>query len=107
MYHETLTKSCILLYKGSDSALSVLLYFTLKQLLTKFTSLKFNTLSTHLLNKQRVFSGKNVSVVLSFYNYSSILSLPNYSSIATYLTHYDSYTELLHTLIRLHKIHVQ
>ena len=31
--HETLTKSCILSYKRSGSALSVLLYFTLKDVL--------------------------------------------------------------------------
>ena len=33
--HETLTKSCILSYKRSGSALSVLLYFTLKDVLTE------------------------------------------------------------------------
>ena len=41
--HETLTKSCILSYKWSGSALSVLLYFTLKDVLTEDTPLKFNT----------------------------------------------------------------
>ena len=41
--HETLTKSCILSYKQSGSALSVLLYFTLKDVLTEDTPLKFNT----------------------------------------------------------------
>ena len=41
--HETLTKSCILSYKQSGSALSVLLYFTLKDVLTEGTPLKFNT----------------------------------------------------------------
>ena len=41
--HETLTKSCILSYKRSGSALSVLLYFTLKDVLTEGTTLKFNT----------------------------------------------------------------
>ena len=40
---ETLTKSCILSYKRSGSALSVLLYFTLKDVLTEDISLKFNT----------------------------------------------------------------
>ena len=40
---ETLTKSCILSYKRSGSALSVLLYFTLKDVLTEDTPLKFNT----------------------------------------------------------------
>ena len=40
---ETLTKSCILSYKPSGSALSVLLYFTLKDVLTEDTPLKFNT----------------------------------------------------------------
>ena len=40
--HETLTKSCILLYKRSGSVLSVLLYFTLKDVLTEGTPLKFN-----------------------------------------------------------------
>ena len=42
--HKTLTKSCIFLYKQSVSALSVLLYFTLKDLLTEDTPLKFNAL---------------------------------------------------------------
>ena len=41
--HKTLTKSCILSYKQSGSALSVLLYFTLKDVLTEDTPLKFNT----------------------------------------------------------------
>ena len=74
--HETLTKSCIPSYKRSGSASSVLLYFTLKELLTKYTSLKFNVLSIHLWNKQNipvVFFNKNVSIVLPFYNYSSVL----------------------------------
>ena len=33
--HKTLIKSCILSCKRSDSALSVLLYFTLKDMLTE------------------------------------------------------------------------
>ena len=41
--HETLTKSCILSYKPSGSALSVLLYFTLKSELIEDLSLKFST----------------------------------------------------------------
>ena len=41
--HETLTKSCILSYKQSGSVLSVLLYFTLKDVLTEDTPLKVNT----------------------------------------------------------------
>ena len=49
--HETLTKRCILLYKQSGSGLSVLLYFTLKEVLTRYNSLKFNDFSVHLLNK--------------------------------------------------------
>ena len=40
---ETLTKSCILSYKRSGSALSVLLHFTLKDVLTVDIPLKFNT----------------------------------------------------------------
>ena len=40
---ETLTKSCILLYKQSGSILSVLLYLTPKDALTEDTHLKFNT----------------------------------------------------------------
>ena len=60
--HDILTKSCILSYKRSGSALSVLLY------LTEDTPLKFNTLI--LLNRQ---TDKNVSIVLPFYNYSSVL----------------------------------
>ena len=46
--HQELYISC----KGSSSALSILLYFTLKEVLTKYTSLKFNIPFTHLLNKQ-------------------------------------------------------
>ena len=41
--HETLTKSCILSYKRSGSALSVLSYFTPKDVLTDDIPLKFNT----------------------------------------------------------------
>ena len=41
--YETLTKSCILSYKRSGSALSALLYFKLKDVLTEYTPLKFNT----------------------------------------------------------------
>ena len=41
--HETLTKSCILSYKQSGSVLSVIYYFTLKDVLTEGTPLKFNT----------------------------------------------------------------
>ena len=41
--HETLIKSCILSYKPSGSALSVLLYFTLKDVLTEDIPLKVNT----------------------------------------------------------------
>ena len=40
--HETLSKSCILSYKPSGSALSVLLHFKLKDVLTEDTPLKFN-----------------------------------------------------------------
>ena len=46
--HKTLTKSCIF----PSSALSVLLYFALEEVLTKSASLTFNSLSTHLLKKQ-------------------------------------------------------
>ena len=41
--HETLIKTCILSYKRSGNALSVLLYFTLKNVLTEDTPLKCNT----------------------------------------------------------------
>ena len=41
--HETLTKSCIISYKQSGSALSVLLYFKLKDVLAEDIPLKFNT----------------------------------------------------------------
>ena len=41
--HETLIKGCMLSYKRSGSALSVLLYFTLKDVLTEDIPLKFNT----------------------------------------------------------------
>ena len=40
---KTLTKSCIFSYNQSGSALSVLLYFTLNDVLTEDTPLKFNT----------------------------------------------------------------
>ena len=66
--HETLTKICILSYKQSGSALSVLLYFTLKDVLTEEIPLKFK-----ILNKQMDFFDKNVSIVLPFYKYSSVL----------------------------------
>ena len=41
--HETLTKSCIPSYKQSGNALSVLLYFKLKDVLTEDIPLKFNS----------------------------------------------------------------
>ena len=41
--HKTLTKSCILSYKQSGNALSALLYFQLKDMLTEDIPLKFNT----------------------------------------------------------------
>ena len=41
--HEILTKSCILSYKRSGSVLSVLLYFTLEDVLKEDTPLKFST----------------------------------------------------------------
>ena len=44
--------------------------FTLRKCLTKYTSLKFDTLSIQLLIKQILFFDKNVSTVLLFYNYS-------------------------------------
>ena len=69
--HKTLTKSCILSFKRSGSALNILLYFTLKDLLTEDTPLKFNTLI--LLNKQFDFFDKKVSIVLPFYNYPRVL----------------------------------
>ena len=43
IYHETLIKTCILSYKRSGSALSALLYFKLKDVLTEDIPLKFNT----------------------------------------------------------------
>ena len=39
--HKTLIKNCILSYKRSGSALSILLYFTLKGVLTEDIPLKF------------------------------------------------------------------
>ena len=41
--HETLIKSSILSYKRSGNALSVLLYFTFKDVLTEGTPLNFST----------------------------------------------------------------
>ena len=41
--HKTLTKSCILSYKQSGNASSVLLYFKLKGVLTEDIPLKYNT----------------------------------------------------------------
>ena len=64
-----LTKSCILSYKRSGSALSVLLYFKLKDVLTEDIPLKL----TRLMNKQMCFFDKNLSIEPEFYNYSSIL----------------------------------
>ena len=66
--HETLIKSCILSYKQSASVLSILLYFTLTKMSTKYSSLVILTLS---LNKQS-FLIKCVND-LAFYNYSSVL----------------------------------
>ena len=43
--HETLIKSCILSCKPKWHALSVLLYFTLKNVLIEDIPLKFNTLN--------------------------------------------------------------
>ena len=43
--HKTLIKSCILSYKRSGSALSVLLYFILKDVLAEDIPLKFNTIN--------------------------------------------------------------
>ena len=43
--YKTLIKSCILSYKRIGSALSVLLYFTLKDMLTEDIPLNFNTLN--------------------------------------------------------------
>ena len=40
--HKTLIKSCILSYKQSGCALSVLLYFKIKDVLTEDIPLKFN-----------------------------------------------------------------
>ena len=47
--HKTLTKGYILSYKWSGSALSILLYFTLKDMLTKDIPLKFNTFTNYPL----------------------------------------------------------
>ena len=52
--------------KQSGSALSVLLYFTHKDVLTEDTSLKFNT----FIDKWIDFFDKNVLMVLLFYKYS-------------------------------------
>ena len=41
--HETFIKSCIVSYKRNGSALSVALYFKLKDVLTEDIHLKFNT----------------------------------------------------------------
>ena len=60
-------------YKQSGSALSVLLYFILKEVSTEYTSLKFNVLSAHLLNKQMDLFDKNVSIEPQFYNYPTIV----------------------------------
>ena len=60
-------------FTQSGIALGVLLCFIYKEVLTKYTSLKFNALSTHLLNKQMVVFDANVSIMLVFYNYSGIL----------------------------------
>ena len=59
----------VLSYKRSGSALSVLLHFKVKDMLTEDIPLKFNT----LMNKQTCFFDKNLSIELQFYNYSSVL----------------------------------
>ena len=65
--HETLIKSCIVSYKQSDSALSVLLYFTLKYVLTEDFPLKFNKFNEY---NKCVSLIKMCSVVEpEFYNY--------------------------------------
>ena len=46
--HKTFIKSCILSYKRSGSVLSVLLYFTLTKMSTKYS---FLVILTHSLNK--------------------------------------------------------
>ena len=46
--HEILIKSYILSYKRSGSALSVLLYFELKNVLTEYIPLKFNTFNEYI-----------------------------------------------------------
>ena len=45
-------------YKESSSAIWLLLHFILKEVLNIFLSLKFNVLSTHLLNKEMFFFDK-------------------------------------------------
>ena len=58
-----------ILYKQSGSALSVLLYFKLTKVSTKYRSL---VISTHLLNNKWFSLIKCVNN-LAFYNYSSVL----------------------------------
>ena len=48
----------------------VFIHLATSLVLTKYTSLKFNAMSAHLLNKQSIFLDKNVLIVLL---YSSIL----------------------------------
>ena len=48
IYYETPTISYILSYKRSGSALRVLLYFTLREVLTKYTSSFYNYPTTVL-----------------------------------------------------------
>ena len=65
--------------------ISILLHFTLKQMLAKYTSLKFNALSTHLLSKQIVYFDKNVLIVLLFYDYSSVQCITIQTQFYNYL----------------------
>ena len=61
-----LSPSAVYYYTNKVSVLSILLYFTLKYVLTKDLPLKFN-------EQTKSFFDKNVSIVLPFYNYSSVL----------------------------------
>ena len=85
-----LSPRAVYFIQKKQQCLKCILY-TFKEVLTKYNSLKFNALSTHLLNKQIVFFDKNVSIVLLFciYNCPIILYITTQQHVRTYLTQYN------------------
>ena len=67
--------------------INALMYFTLKEMLAKYTSLKFNALLTRLLNKQIVYLAKNPLIALLFYDHSSVPHITTQKQLYIYFTH--------------------